>query len=133
MSAIIVGKKIPGYNVAKDVLEKIFPQLLKEFPDISGVHKYGTLNIGLMFPLRVLSPDHTTALIENEIFSFTKIKFQLNGQQTQRDAWIFIPHNSPHRGNSLSVEILMETIEINDEDVVLLHLPPYRYSSCIVL
>src|SRR5690242_10067981 len=42
MSAIIVGEKISGTGGAGNALQKQFPHLLKQFPDIAGVHKYGT-------------------------------------------------------------------------------------------
>ena len=40
---------------------------------------------------------------------------------------------SPHRANTLFIELLTATIEVENGDRFLVHLPDYRYSSCIVL
>jgi hypothetical protein len=138
MSAIIVGQKIPGLGGAGKALEKQFSKLVQGFPDIAGVHKYGTLNIWLHYPLRIYSPDFTSQEIEweedlKETFSLTKVELQKYGEQQKYDAWIYVAHGSPHRGNALMIEILTQTLDIKDDDQVLIYLPKYRYSSCIIL
>ena len=48
-------------------------------------------------------------------------------------AWIYVAHRSPHRANTLFIEMLTATLEVRNGDRFLIHLPDYRYSSCIVL
>ena len=138
MSAIITGTKISGYGGAAASLEKQFEHLVREFPDIAGIHQWGTLNIFLDYPLRITSPDYTTSFIEwtpdnSERFSFTKVGLQVTPQSQPLDGWIYVAHRSPHRGNALLVEILTATVEISDQSQVAIFLPAYRYSSCLVL
>lgn len=139
MSAIIPGTKISGYGEAGNAIKSQFEHLIADFPDIAGIHQWGTLNIMLDYPLRIIDPDYTTAPIEwtpgvKEKFSFTKVGLQLAPfDQPVVDAWIYIAHGSPHRGNALHIELLTATITIENGDHVLIYLPPYRYSSSIVL
>jgi hypothetical protein len=139
MTAIVSGTKISGFGGAANAVEKQFEHVVKEFPDIAGIHQWGTLNIVLNYPLRINNPDYTTTPIEwtpgqKEQFSLTKIGLQLVPQTQQPvDAWIYVPHGSPHRGNALHVEILTRTLAISNGDQVLIYLPPYRYSSCLIL
>jgi hypothetical protein len=139
MSAIIMGRKVSGYGAGGACIEKQFEHVVKEFPDIAGIHRWGTLNILLEYPLRIINPDHTTGPIEwepghKERFSLTKVGLQILPQNApQVDAWIYVAHESPHRGNALLIEVLAATITISDGSQLAVFLPPYRYSSCLIL
>ena len=130
---------MPGYGGAASAIEKQFQRVVKEFPDIAGIHQWGTLNVLLQYPLRIINPDFTTSAIEwepgrKEMFSLTTVGLQKVPMVEQPfDAWVYAAHASPHRGNALMVEIVAPTIQINDGDSVAIYLPPYRYSSCVLL
>jgi CTP-dependent riboflavin kinase len=139
MSVIISGTNVSGLGAAVTTVAKQYEHLVKEFPDVQGVHQWGTLNIRLDYPLRIVNPDFTSSPIEwtpgfKERFSLTKIQLQLYPPVAEpQPAWVYVAHESPHRGDTLFIEILTATLQIKDADRVLIYLPSYRYSSCILL
>ena len=139
MSVIIAATKTSGLGLATTTVAKQYEHLVREFPDIKDVHKWGTLNLRLEYPLRILNPDFTTSPIEwepgfTEQFSLTRIEIQLCAQaENPQPAWIYVAHRSPHRANTLFIELLTATLQIKDGDPLLVHLPSYRYTSCILL
>lgn len=139
MSLIVAGTKISGLGLATTAVAKQYAQLVREFPDIKGVHQWGTLNLQLEYPLRILNPDYTTSEIEwdpgfKERFSLTRIDIEPGtpGARPQ-PAWIYVAHRSPHRANTLFIELLTATLPVKNGDRLLVRLPSYRYSSCILL
>ena len=138
MSVIIKGTKISGLGLGVTTVAKQYEHLVREFPDISDVHQWGTLNLQLAYPLRILNPDYTTSAIEwepgfKERFSLTRIDIEPCATGKAQPAWIYVAHRSPHRANTLFIEMLTATLEVENGDRFLVHLPDYRYSSCIVL
>ena len=138
MSVIIKGTKISGLGLGVTTVAKQYEHLVREFPDIRDVHRWGTLNLQLDYPLRILNPDYTTSAIEweagfKERFSLTRIDIEPCATGKVQSAWIYVAHRSPHRANTLFIEMLTATLEVENGDRFLVHLPDYRYSSCIVL
>ncbi|HEY9454536.1 MAG TPA: hypothetical protein VIR82_17820 [Bradyrhizobium sp.] len=138
MSVIVKGTKISGLGLGVTTVAKQYEHLVREFPDIRDVHRWGTLNLRLEYPLRILNPDYTTSAIEwepgfKERFSLTRIDLEPCATGKLQPAWIYVAHRSPHRANTLFIEMLTATIEVENGDRFLIHLPDYRYSSCIVL
>ena len=138
MSVIIKGTKISGLGLGVTTVAKQYEHLVREFPDIRDVHRWGTLNLQLDYPLRILNPDYTTSAIEwdpgfKERFSLTRIDLEPCATGKLQPAWIYVAHRSPHRANTLFIEMLTATLEVENGDRFLVHLPDYRYSSCIVL
>jgi hypothetical protein len=139
MPVIISGTKVSGLGIATTAVPKQYEHLVREFPDIKDVHRWGTLNIRLDYPLRIQNPDHTTSAIEwdpgfKERFSLTRIEVQLDAQAARpQPAWVYVAHRSPHRANTMFIELLTATLPVKDADRLLIHLPDYRYTSCIVL
>jgi hypothetical protein len=139
MSLIVAGTKISGLGLATTAVAKQYDHLVREFPDIRDVHRWGTLNLQLEYPLRILNPDYTTSEIEwdpgfKERFSLTRIDIEPCTQGARpQPAWIYVAHRSPHRANTLFIELLTATLQVKNGDSLLVRLPSYRYSSCIVL
>ena len=111
MSLIVAGTKISGLGLATTAVAKQYAHLVREFPEIRGVHQWGTLNLQLEYPLRILNPDYTTSEIEwdpgfKERFSLTRIDIEPGtpGARPQ-PAWIYVAHRSPHRANTLFIEL----------------------------
>ena len=85
------------------------------FPDVKDCHP-ATINLKLETPLRIRNPDFTTTPIQweskgSEVFSFLRIRFECPLGTEPRRAWIYIPHNSPHRHKVFQVEVLTEKID----------------------
>jgi hypothetical protein len=139
MSLTIAATKISGIGLATTAVAKQYDHLVGEFPDIRDVHRWGTLNLQLEYPLRILNPDYTTSAIEwdpgfKEQFSLTRIDLEPCTQAAPpQPAWIYVAHRSPHRANTLFIELLTATLPVKNGDRFLVHLPSYRYTSCIVL
>lgn len=139
MSLTIAATKISGIGLATTAVARQYAHLVREFPDIRDVHRWGTLNLQLEYPLRILNPDYTTSAIEwepgfKERFSLTRIDLEPCTQAAVlQPAWVYVAHRSVHRANTLFIELLTATLEVKNGDRFLVHLPSYRYSSCIVL
>lgn len=139
MSLTIAATKISGIGLATTAVAKQYDHLVREFPDIRDVHRWGTLNLQLEYPLRILNPDYTTSEIEwepgfRERFSLTRIDLEpCSPAAGPQPAWIYVAHRSVHRANTLFIELLTATLPVKNGDKFLVHLPSYRYSSCIVL
>ena len=137
MPVTIPATKISGIGLATTAVAKQFEHLVREFPDIRDVHRWGTLNLQLDYPLRILNPDFTSTPVEwdpgfVEQFSLTRIDLEPDGARPQ-PAWVYVAHRSPHRANTLFIELLTATLAVENGDRFLVHLPDYRYSSVIVL
>jgi hypothetical protein len=136
---MIEATKTSGLGLATTTVAKQYEHLVKEFPDIKDVHRWGTLNLQLEYPLRIVNHDYTTSPIEwepgfQEQFSLTRIDLQLSTRAAKpQPAWIYVAHRSPHRANTLFIELLTATLQVKNGDRLLVRLPSYRYSSCILL
>jgi hypothetical protein len=139
MSLTIAATKISGIGLATTAVARQYDHLVREFPDIRDVHRWGTLNLQLEYPLRILNPDYTTSEIEwepgfKERFSLTRIDLEPCAHAAPpQPAWVYVAHRSVHRANTLFIELLTATLPVKNGDRFLVHLPSYRYSSCIVL
>jgi hypothetical protein len=112
MSFTIDGTIVPGIGFAHVRLQNIWSWLISQYSPIVRCHR-GTINVQLNRPLRVNNPHHTTlpAPGDGERFSFLTINFECPIATSPREAWILIPHNSPHRPNLFQVELLAEFIQ----------------------
>jgi len=115
MSVIVKGTKISGLGLGVTTVAKQYEHLVREFPDIRDVHRWGTLNLQLEYPLRILNPDYTTSAIEwepgfKEKFSLTRIDIEPCATGQLQPAWIYVAHRSPHRANTLFIEMLTASL-----------------------
>jgi hypothetical protein len=115
MSVIVKGTKISGLGLGVTTVAKQYEHLVREFPDIRDVHRWGTLNLQLEYPLRILNPDYTTSAIEwepgfKEKFSLTRIDIEPCATGKLQPAWIYVAHRSPHRANTLFIEMLTASL-----------------------
>jgi hypothetical protein len=117
------------------------PCFEKEIAELKDIY-FGTINLLLDNQLRIENPDREIDCIwrapmgyVREVFGFLEItiEFPIGGEP--RQAWIYIPHDSPHRGNRFQVEILSKKIEGLTYDLrCRIYLPRGNTESgCIVL
>lgn len=84
--------------------------LLREFPEIQHCFS-GTINLTLDAALYVVRTDTTTTSIQwkpgvTERFSFLRVRFACPRDSDAVDAWIYLAHDSPHRNDPCSHEIM---------------------------
>jgi hypothetical protein len=109
---VIPGVRVPGQGMAHHNLATQLPLIAVEFPELAGCHA-GTINLELQFPLVVIAPDHRTRPIHwddkhfqnGEVFDFLRIQFEASGTKPV-DAWLYIPHASPHRSTPRVHEVI---------------------------
>jgi len=129
---IIEGKIVNGYGAARQNLEWQMPYFIEVFPEIKGCY-LGSINLELVKPLKILMPDFTTGPIKwhpvhinlEERFSFIRIKLETvnsAGNNSVVDAWIYDPHNSPHRPDPFYVEIIAPKIELSNVGLCRVHI-----------
>ena len=108
-----------GHRGAGDNLARFQKRLLIEhIPEIEDCFN-GTINVKLNVPLYVSRPDLTTPPIEwrpgtIEQFSFLRVKFTCPRDAAPIACWLIIPHDSPHRADAQSHEILAPRLSIAD-------------------
>jgi len=112
---VINGVVVQGLRAATSTLDLQMPLIEKVFPEI-GLCKRGSINIQLENALRIEKPDYTTGPIvwagpSGEIFSFLRILLEYPVGAIPRRAWIYVPHDSPHRNNRCQVELIAEPIQ----------------------
>jgi len=112
---VINGVVVQGLRAATRTLDFQIPLIEKEFPEI-GCCKRGSINIQLKNALRIEKPDHTTGPIPwagppGEIFSFLRILLECPVGSDPQPAWIYVPHDSPHRDNRCQVEVIAPPIQ----------------------
>ena len=103
------------------------PLIAKEFPEVEVCHK-GTINILLTMPLIVLKADYQTTAIQwlgknaaGEIFDMLRIEFEVTRINKKIQAWIYIPHWSPHRAKPWVHEVIApycDGIQAGDECII---------------
>jgi len=112
----INGFKRSGLNAASKAIPLQFDYLVHDYNSISNCFK-GTINIQLDYDLIVLNPDHRSKplkwnkAIPEEVFDFLSVKLFIPRLNIEYSAWLYIPHNSPHRNRQNIHEILCEKIE----------------------
>jgi hypothetical protein len=106
-----IYKKCAG--AASGNLKVQLPLLEQEFPEIKGCFS-GTLNLQLHHPLLVLTPDHRSKAIDwqpekhpgGEVFDLLRIELEAPEGAEPIRAWLYIAHNSDHRRNPTSHELI---------------------------
>lgn len=109
---ILTGTKKPGMGGATHTLAIQLPIMAERFPEIAVCHA-GTINLELERPLIVLQADHRTEPIQwcgeeypGEVFDLVRILFEAPAGSSAVDAWLYVPHGSPHRENTRTHEVL---------------------------
>jgi hypothetical protein len=113
MMIAIDGIVVRGLGAAANTLRLQWSHLVQHFPEIRDCHR-ATINVRLNVPILVVSPDGAAppiAWVETrpdfiEGFSFLRIDLQCPLDAERVNAWIYIPHRSPHRFNLNTVEII---------------------------
>ena len=89
------------------------PCFVKEIPEMEGSY-YGTINLRLDSQLGIENPDLEILCVwcgpPGEMFGFLEIAIEFPIESEPRQAWIYIPYGSPHRGNRFQVEIISREI-----------------------
>jgi CTP-dependent riboflavin kinase len=141
---IIEGKIVKGYGAARQNLEWQMPYFIKTFPEIKDCY-LGSINLELLRPLKILTPDFTTDPIKwhpgypnlEERFGFTRIKLETVNSADNSSivaAWIYDPHNSPHRPDPFYVEIIAPEISLDDIKLCKIHLDKdYKTTPFIIV
>lgn len=112
----IKGIKKSGLNAASKTIPLQFQGLIKQYNEISSCFQ-GTINIQLENELIILNPDKRTLPIKwhndapAEVFDFLKVKLCIPRLNVEKDAWIYIAHNSVHRNRYNFHELICEKIE----------------------
>ncbi len=134
----IAGIKQAGRGVATRNIGIQLPMITAEFPEVAHCH-HGTINLLLDIPLLVISPDHRTRPLQwhpefgsGEVFDFLRITLEAPTGAAAVPAWLYIPHESPHRGDLRIYEVLAPELDISDGERCLVHVErkvtkiPYR-------
>jgi hypothetical protein len=112
---VINGVVVQGLGAAAKTLAIQIPLIEEEFPEIRCCHR-ASINIQLKNALRIEDPDYTTGPIPwagppGEVFGFLRILLEYPAGATSKRAWIYIPHDSPHRNNRCHVEVIAERMQ----------------------
>jgi hypothetical protein len=110
----IEGTVIPGLGAAGLMtVVRQMPHFEAVIPEMKGFHP-ATINLQLDGALRIDTPDRQTDLAwsgpKPERFSFLRIGLEFPIGNTALDAWIYVPHDSPHFGKRCQVEIIAPKI-----------------------
>ncbi len=114
----ISGKITHGLGAAGQNLKAQMPHFIRACPELEECH-LGTINLNLDCELQIDLPDFIVGPFEwskncpAEKFGFLKIHFEVVGPRIETDAWIYIPHLSPHRSNPYYAEILAPRVNLN--------------------
>ena len=120
---ILEGRIENGYGAARPNFEMQMPYFVETFPEIKGCY-FGTINVRLDVPIKILKPDFQTTPIKwhpqhpnmEEVFSFTRINFQIvDGLKENQliEAWIYDPQHSPHHRDPFYYEVVTSKIELS--------------------
>ncbi len=109
----IIGNIRRGCGVATQTLALQLPHIGNEFPEVAACHR-GSINLELELPLLVLAPDHRTQPIAwktgiTEVFDFLRIELEAPPDSSPISAWLYIPHDSPHRRTPHIHEVITTT------------------------
>ena len=119
---VLTGKIVSGLGEAGPNLKQQLPFLINSFPEIKDCY-HGSINLELSEPLKILRPDFISDPIKwwfgredvEEQFSITRIKFENNHLSV--GAWIYDPHQSPHRRDLLHVEIIAPSVRLSRDRI----------------
>jgi CTP-dependent riboflavin kinase len=111
----VVGTVTEGLRAASGfTIAAQMPFFLKKIPEIATSY-HGTINLRLDRKLRIDNPDREIFCMwagpPGEMFGFLEIGIEFPINTEPHQAWIYIPHDSPHHGNRFQVEIISEKIE----------------------
>jgi len=143
----IPGVRRAGLSAARGNLAVQLPLMALEFPEIANSH-HGTINVELAVPLIVVAPDHRTQPIHwnddmfpnGEIFDLLRIQFEAPPDVAPVTAWLYIPHESPHRrtpyiheviGPELNIPVDVQCIIKINRNMV--HLPYSLFPAVVVI
>jgi hypothetical protein len=107
-----------GAGAASGNLPEQLPLLEREFPEVHG--RIGTLNLQFDSPLLVLTPDHRSKAIDwqpehhpgGEVFDLLRVELEAPGGAARTRAWLYIAHNSDHRKNPTTHEIIAPSLTL---------------------
>jgi hypothetical protein len=128
---VMRGKVIRGCGAAISTIAAQMPYFVPLFPEIKDCH-LASINVLLEQGLRVFNPDYETPPIPwagqpGEIFSFHRIKIEIPIGSEPQQAWIYIPHGSPHYFHPFIVEVIAQRIGGVTYDMACqIHIPKVR-------
>jgi hypothetical protein len=104
------GTVIPGLRAAGLMtVVRQMPHFETVIPEMKGLYA-ATINLRLEGALRIENPDHQTEFAwsgpQAEKFSFLRVGLEFPIGNAAVDAWIYIPHDSPHFDKRCQVEII---------------------------
>ena len=110
----VVGTVTEGLRAASGfTIAAQMPFFVKKIPEMATSY-CGTINLRLEEQVRIDDPDHEIFCMwagpPGEMFGFLEITVEFPIGTEPRRAWIYIPHDSPHRGNRFQLEIISQTI-----------------------
>jgi hypothetical protein len=109
---IIEGTVIAGLGAAAQKLPELWPTIVRFIPAIQQCEQR-TINIQLRHALHVKEPDLTIYVpwgLGSENISIIEIELEYPVSGPTQQAWIYYPHNSPHRRNPFIQEIVTSKI-----------------------
>lgn len=103
MTTIINATVAEGQKAANWILKFQLPYLVWQFPEIKNIHP-ATINVKTETALEIENVDFKTPSVPwwtgkgwtAEEFSFLRVGFEYPLNSAPREAWIYIPENSPH-------------------------------------
>lgn len=124
----VVARIVGGLGVASGTLSRQLPLISASFPEVAGCHP-GTINLQLKFTLQVRMPDHRTNPLAwtpsgrtREIFDLVRVELELVVSGRCFPAWLYVAHESPHRGTPTIHELIARPIDLAGETDCRLHI-----------
>lgn len=113
---MITLNAVPGRGVhqASRFLTLQLPLIGRTFPAVLGCHP-GTINVEFDKGLIVARPDHRTPPLSwmpggsPEVFDLVQVQFEAPLGTRGVQAWLYVPHHSPHRQTPQLHEVLVGT------------------------
>jgi hypothetical protein len=127
---VMRGKVARGLGAATSTIAQQMPYVAPLFPEIKDCH-LASINVLLEQGLRVFRPDFVTEPIpwaggSGEVFSFLRIGLEIPIGSEPRQAWIYIPHGSPHYYNPFTAEVIAPWIEgVTNDMACQIHIPRF--------
>ena len=109
---IIEGTVISGLSLSARTLPEQWPIVVRFIPAIQQCEQR-TINVQLKHALHVKEPDVMLYVpwgTGSENVSIIEIEFEYPVNGPTQKAWIYYPHNSPHRRNPFIQEIVTSNI-----------------------
>jgi hypothetical protein len=108
----VEGTIVRGYGAATTTVSQQWPTFIRFIPAIQNCAQR-TINVQLRHALRIQQFDislYTPWGGGPETISFVEIDFEYPVGAATRQAWIYFPHNSPHRQNLFFAEIITANV-----------------------